>query len=87
MLNAGRECEGNCGEEVFIKYYGKHCTCQGKLVLPENHRYDVEVIDIWEMTRNTILEDVTGTVQIPLPGKEGIAVMAKRRNPTISKTA
>lgn len=87
MLNAGRECEANCGDEVYIKYYGKHCTCQGKLVLPENHCYDVEVIDIWEMTRNTILEDVTGTVQIPLPGKEGIAVMAKRRNPTISETA
>lgn len=62
-----------------MKYYGRRCPCQGKLVLPENFRYDVEVIDIWQMTRKTILEDVTGAVQISLPGKEGIAVMARKR--------
>lgn len=78
MLNAGREYEANCGDEVYMKYYGRHCTCQGKLVLPKDKSYDVEVIDIWEMTRRTVLENVTGEIQIPLPGKEGIAVMARK---------
>lgn len=78
MLNAGREYEANCGDEVYMKYYGRRCTCQGKLILPKDKSYDVEVINIWEMTRRTVLENVTGEVQISLPGKEGIAVMARK---------
>ncbi|MDO5338170.1 MAG: DUF5605 domain-containing protein [Eubacteriales bacterium] len=78
ILNANREMEGNCGDEVFMKYYERHCACQGKLILPEKAFYDVEVIDVWEMTKKTVLEQVNGEVQIPLPGKEGIAVMARK---------
>lgn len=85
MVNAGRECAGNCGDDVFMKYYARQRTNQGKLELPENKHYDVEVIDVWEMTRKTILKDVSGEVVFPLPGKEGIAVMARKRIPDSCK--
>ena len=79
ILGANREMEGNCGDEVFMKYYERRCTCQGKLILPEEAFYDVEVIDVWKMTKKNVLKQVNGEVQIRLPGKEGIAVMARKR--------
>ena len=38
--------------------------------------YTVEVIDSWEMTRETVFEGVNGKVTVPLPSKEGMAIMA-----------
>lgn len=70
---------GRCGDEVIIKYFERQCTKIGKLDLPEEGRYDVEVIDVWEMTRRPALEGVCGHVEVPLPGKEGMAVMARKR--------
>lgn len=46
--------------------------------LPEIYLYDVEVIDVWDMTRKVILSGVNGKIKICLPGKEGIAVLAKK---------
>ena len=79
MANAGREMAGNCGDGVYMKYYGRHRKSSGTFALPKENRYDVEVIDVWEMTRTKVLEQVNGEVQVPLPGKEGIAVLARKR--------
>ena len=79
MANAGREMAGNCGDDVYMKYYGRHRKSSGMFALPKENRYDVEVIDVWEMTRTKVLEQVNGEVQVPLPGKEGIAVLARKR--------
>ena len=78
LLMAGRELEGHCGEDAYLKYYGRMCTAVGAMKLPEDHIYDLEVIDVWEMTRKPLLEKVSGEVHFTLPGKEGIAVLAKR---------
>lgn len=67
---------GHCQEEAYLAYYGRHCTAVGELELPETGKYRIEVIDVWEMTRKTVLEGVNGKVEVPLPGKEGIAVLA-----------
>ena len=77
LLDQSREFVGCVGDEVFIRYYGHTCPGLGTITLPEEKRYDVEVIDIWEMTRNTALSGVCGRVQIPLPGREGIALLAR----------
>ena len=44
--------------------------------LPEGHRYRVEVIDVWNMTRETVLTKAGGDIEIRLPGREGMAVLA-----------
>lgn len=67
---------GHCGEEAYLAYYGRHCTAVGTLELPEQGLYQIEIIDVWEMTRETILTGVNGKVEFSLPGKEGIAVLA-----------
>ncbi len=69
---------GHCGQEAYLAYYGRHCTAEGELALPEEYTYAVEVLDVWEMSRKTVLTGVSGKVKLTLPGKEGIAVLAKR---------
>ena len=70
--------QGHIGDEVFVEYFADHCKAFGKLELPQEHTYSVEVIDVWEMTRTTVLEHVSGHVEAPLPGKPGIAVLARK---------
>lgn len=77
---------GHCGEDAYIRYFGIQCAGEGELILPDNRNYDVEVIDVWEMTRKTVLKGVHGCVTVPLPGKEGIAVLAKRVSTADSNT-
>lgn len=60
-------------------YMQRRCQVYTDLQLPEDGGYDVEVLDVWEMTRKTLFSDVSGTVRVALPGKEGIAVLITRR--------
>ena len=50
----------------------------GDIELPETNTYRIDVLDVWEMTRETILTGVNGKVNLQLPGKEGIAVLATK---------
>ena len=74
-----RVMAGHCGEEAYLRYFARQCASEGELKLPEYGSYDIEVIDVWKMTRQTVLEGVHGTVNVPMPGIEGIAILAKRR--------
>ncbi len=74
-----RVASGHCGEEAYLKYMGRQCAAWTQMQLSESSSYDVEVIDIWEMTRTKVLSHVSGNVTVPLPGKEGIAVLARRK--------
>ena len=67
---------GQCGEEAFLTFYDLRCCARDTLELPENRTYRVELIDVWEMTRRTIAEHVAGKVEIKLPAKENMAVLA-----------
>lgn len=71
--------QSHCGQEVYLRYFGHQCCGKGTLELPEDCQYDIEVIDIWEMTRKVICTGVSGKTTFPLPGKEGIAVIARRK--------
>lgn len=71
-----RDCRSRCGDEVFLQYLGLHCNAVLKWKLPENHRYRVEVIDTWAMTRTVVMEAASGLTEISLPGREDMAVLA-----------
>lgn len=73
-----REYIGRYGDKAFLKYYGRQCPYLGMLVLPEDKKYKVEAIDVWEMKRWTVLEEAAGEVFFELPSKEGMAVLAVR---------
>lgn len=46
LMNLAREQAGNYKDEAYMVYYGKHCTTVGKLNLPVENEYDVEVINV-----------------------------------------
>lgn len=67
---------GHIGEQVYVKYLGSQTCRLFFFNLPETHKYKIEVIDIWKMTRTTLFEEASGNTRCMLPGKEGIAVVA-----------
>lgn len=68
--------EGHCGDEAFLTYLDDQCPAVYELNLPEEHLYRVEILDTWEMTRQTVLQGAKGRVRVPLPGKPYMAVLA-----------
>ncbi len=60
----------------LLRYYGRTCPCFGWLNLPEAGQYRIEVIDVWEMTRETVLHGAAGRTRISLPARPGMAVLA-----------
>ena len=70
------EWAGHCGEKFYIYYFYRQCSRFTEIILPENKKYIIDVVDTWEMTRKTVLENVSGKVKIDLPAKEYIAVIA-----------
>ncbi|MBR5109767.1 MAG: DUF4038 domain-containing protein [Clostridia bacterium] len=68
-----------CGEEAYLWFNDLQCYGKMTLKLPEDKRYRVEVIDVWNMTRETLREDASGETPLLLPGKENLAVLAVRR--------
>ncbi len=67
---------GHVGDEVYLTFLKDFCPALYYIDLPENRIYHVNVIDIWEMTNQTVLTGVTGHACVPLPGKAGIVIAA-----------
>ena len=68
------------GEQAFLKYYDLQCVRTGTIELPETGSYRIEVIGTWEMTRTVVRENANGTVEIDMPGREGMAILAVRQD-------
>lgn len=84
LFNKSTQYGGHCGEAAYLNYYGRTCPFEGVLRLPEDGAYRVEVIDIWEMSRKTVMTNAHGTVKVSLPSKEGMAILAVREKETMS---
>ncbi len=71
---------GRVGEEAYITFYDLRTCVKSEMQLPEDKKYKLELIDIWNMTRETLKEGVSGKVEFEMPGKEGYAVLATRES-------
>ena len=70
---------GKCGNQVYIKYLGRHCPRKPFFILPADHTYKIEAIDTWKMTRKTVMTGASGITWIDLgEAKEGIALLATK---------
>lgn len=67
---------GHCGEQVFLEYFFMRCSKKGVINLPLNKKYRLELIDTWNMTRETIMENASGIVEYSRPPREYMALMA-----------
>ncbi|GFH97230.1 hypothetical protein IMSAGC003_03800 [Lachnospiraceae bacterium] len=79
FLTKERVALGHCGQEAYLKYLERQCASLTELNLPQDGSYRVEVIDAWNMTREVVAQNVCGRVQIKLPGREDMAVLALRQ--------
>ena len=77
FLDGDRLYSGKCKDQAFITYVSKQCYSSIEMDLPEDKNYTVELIDVWNMTRSIIMENASGKTKIKLPGKVGMAVLAK----------
>ena len=67
---------GRVGNQAFLFYYGENCF--GRMIpqLPAEQTYKLEVIDAWNMTRETIATGYHPGKEVILPGREYIALLA-----------
>lgn len=68
----------HCAEDAYLWYYGQQTAREQIIKLPPAHRYRVEALDTWNMTRETLQTGVNGRVVLTLPGREDMAVLAVR---------
>ena len=77
FIMAEPEYAGQVGEdEAFLSYKDTQCCAKASMMLPETSTYRVDVIDTWNMTRETVLTGVSGRVEVDLPGREYMAILA-----------
>ena len=70
--------EAHCGEEAYLTYCDLQCYGEQTLRLPKERRYRVDLIDTWNMTRETVMENASGDTRIPMPSREDMALLAVR---------
>ena len=68
----------HCAEDAYLWYYGQQTAREQIIKLPPAHKYRVEALDTWNMTRETLQTGVSGRVVLTLPGREDMAVLAVR---------
>ena len=70
--------EAHCGEEVYLTYFDLQCYGEQTVNLPKDKTYRAELIDVWNMTRQTIAEDISGETKLTLPGHDNLALLITR---------
>lgn len=75
FTDAEYEYGGHIGDDCYLWYMNLMCSSQYEITLPELKTYKVEVLDTWNMSRETVLEHVNGKIMVKLPGKEYMAIL------------
>ena len=66
------------GDGWKLRYFGRTCPWIMRDQLPEGTRWKAELIDVWEMARKELAEDLSGEIALKLPAKQGMAVLLTR---------
>jgi uncharacterized protein DUF5605/uncharacterized protein DUF5060/uncharacterized protein DUF4038 len=61
----------------YLQYLGITQPAVREMHLPEDREYNVDIIDTWEMTVTELDGTYSGRCEIPLPGKQYIAMRAR----------
>ncbi len=65
------------GTDWFLYYYGFFRPLFREYTLPEGRKYQIELIDTWNMTTETLPEIYEGKIRIPMGAKQYMAVRMK----------
>lgn len=66
---------GHIGNKVFLRFHDTRPLAQDTVKLPEGKKYRIDVIDTWNMTRETVARNVEKEYTVKLPGREDMAVL------------
>ena len=72
------EWAAHAGEDAYLWFNDRQCFGEQTLPLPEDKHYFVELIDVWNMTRETIAESISGETKLTLPGRDNLALLITR---------
>jgi hypothetical protein len=67
------------GSDYFLCYFGVHQPGVWTFDLPAGNRYEIDIIDTWEMTIHWLEGVFEGKTQVALPGKPYMAVRIRRK--------
>ena len=70
--------EAHCGEEAYLTYFDLQCYGEQTVQLPKDKTYRAELIDVWNMTREVIAENLSGETKLTLPGRDNLALLITR---------
>jgi hypothetical protein len=72
--------QAGCGAypEFGLFYFGVHQPAFQWIDLPEEGAWQIDIIDTWEMTINSVGTDFNGRFRLDLPSKEGIAIRIRK---------
>ena len=64
------------GTDCYLRFHDTRPVARDTILLPEDRKYTVQVIDTWNMTIETVATGVSGSYVVKLPGRENMAVLA-----------
>ena len=70
--------ESHCVEEAYLTYFDLQCYGEQTVQLPGDKVYKAELIDVWNMTREVIAENISGETKLTLPGWDNLALLITR---------
>ncbi len=70
--------EARCGEDAYLTFCDLQCYREKTFRLPRDKTYRAELIDVWEMTREVVAENISGETVLKLSGRENMAVLITR---------
>lgn len=62
-----------------LQYLGRSCQKTLDVAAPGEGEFTAEIIDVWEMSVRRAVEKFSGSIRLELPGREGTAVLIRRR--------
>ena len=65
-------------DSAFLFYKDSQCCSAANIMLPQDGTYRIELLDTWEMTRETVMSGVSGMTRVMMPGKPYMAILAIR---------
>ncbi len=77
-LSGEHAWESHCGEDAYLTYFDLQCYGEQTVNLPNDKLYRAELIDVWNMTRETIAENISGETTLKLPGRDNLALLITR---------
>lgn len=79
-LDLGWDIVPACGKapDYYLHYFGTMQPAVREIRLPEEHHYDIDIIDTWGMTVERLGGGFSGNCRVPLPGQPRLGVRIRR---------